>query len=89
MKHSFILNGPKLWHEDSFLQLQTYYQLAAQYDMDVCTKADLKAHYNQYYHDRPQLIKAVQTANTLGTIIKTKLSHTESYLIHGWQNLMP
>jgi len=36
MKHSFILNGPKLWQEDSLLQLQTYYRPAAQHDMDVC-----------------------------------------------------
>jgi len=74
MTRSFISNGLKLWQENSFLQLQTYYQLAAQHDIDVCTKADLKLHYQ--YHDRPQMIKAVQTANTLGTIIKTKLSHT-------------
>jgi len=45
MKHSFILNGRKLWQDDSFLQLQAYYQLAAQHDMNVCTRADLKAHY--------------------------------------------
>jgi hypothetical protein len=45
MNHSFILNGPQLWQEDSFLHLHPYYQLAEQHDMDIYVKADLKAHY--------------------------------------------